>query len=564
MTQWLVPWLNSLTALELALVFCVFYIVITLLGIVLVHPHMRRMVHGRRQVNDIVISVAANFGLVYAVLLGLLIVATFQNTKDLQDHINMEASRLNTIYRGAGSYPEPLRGELRSQLRDYAHYVIQKDWPAHRKARVLVGGDHRLQAIREALFSYEMTPKPQEALHGAMLHYFNEMNASREQRLSAVSSSIPDVLWYVVIVGSLFTMVFLWMIHMDLIQQIILGGTTAFFLGLTTFLIYAMDHPLQGAVGVGPEPFQAAYDSAMKWDEGFSGDTMASLGTGEVELVYYKVGRAICEVVNRDIRELGVRCSAESTPGSQYNVDAIHSGELEFGIVQSDIAYTAYNGKGTFAKRPFGNLRSVAVLYPEIVTVMARSDSGIAQIADLAGRRINVGRQGSGTHAIWDDLQATLGWKDAQITEWPAEEAARAVCTGKIDANFLQVGHPSAAVRAQLAACPTSFVAVNGAAVDALLANTPYFIKRNISGQLYGLSADIPSFGSNAVLMTSARVDAKAVAAFVRGMMAHIDDLGTKHLVLASLTVGEMTGNHIPAPFHPAANQIYRALQLLR
>jgi hypothetical protein len=47
-------------------------------------------------------------------------------------------------------------------------------------------------------------------------------------------------------------------------------------------------------------------------------------------------------------------------------------------------------------------------------------------------------------------------------------------------------------------------------------------------------------------------------------MMAHIDDLGTKHLVLASLTVGEMTGNHIPAPFHPAANQIYRALQLLR
>jgi uncharacterized protein len=359
-------------------------------------------------------------------------------------------------------------------------------------------------------------------------------------------------------------MVFLWMIHMDLIQQIILGGTTAFFLGLTTFLIYAMDHPLQGAVGVGPEPFQAAYDLVMKWDEGFSGDTMASLGTGEVELVYYKVGRAICEVVNRDIRERGVRCSAESTPGSQYNVEAIHSGELEFGIVQSDIAYTAYNGKGTFAKRPFGDLRSVAVLYPEIVTVIARSDSGIAQIADLAGRRINVGRQGSGTHAIWDDLQTALGWAEAQTTEWPADEASRALCSGKIDANFLQVGHPSAAVRAQLAACPTSFVAVNGPAVDALLAGGPYFIKRNISGQLYGLTADIPSFGSDAVLMTSARVDAKAVAGFVRAMIAHVDDLGSKHLVLASLTAEEMTGDNIPAPFHPAADQIYRALQLLK
>src|SRR5215469_12371627 len=113
MTRWLAPWLNGLTALELALVFCAFYIVITLLGIVLFHPLMRRMVHGKRQVNDIVIFVAANFGLVYAVLLGLLIVATFQNTKDLQDHIAMEASSLSTIYSAADAYPEPLRSELR-------------------------------------------------------------------------------------------------------------------------------------------------------------------------------------------------------------------------------------------------------------------------------------------------------------------------------------------------------------------------------------------------------------------------------------------------------------------
>jgi len=78
------------------------------------------------------------------------------------------------------------------------------------------------------------------------------------------------------------------------------------------------------------------------------------------------------------------------------------------------------------------------------------------------------------------------------------------------------------------------------------------------------LTADTPSFGSNAVLMTSAGVDAKAVAAFTREISAHIDDLRAKHRVLASLTVGEMTSDHIPAPFHPAADQIYRALKLLK
>src|SRR3974390_2410610 len=125
-------WLNSLSAAELAVVFCAFFIFITLIGIVLIHPVMRRLIHGERQVNDIVIFAAANFGLVYAVLLGLLTVATFQTTKDLQDHVAQEASSLSTMYTSAEGYPEPARSDLRAELRDYTHYVIEKDWPAHR------------------------------------------------------------------------------------------------------------------------------------------------------------------------------------------------------------------------------------------------------------------------------------------------------------------------------------------------------------------------------------------------------------------------------------------------
>jgi DDE domain len=56
-----------------------------------------------------VIFVAANYGLIYAMLLGLLTEATFQTTKDLEDHIAMEPSSLSTMYRSAEAYPEPLR-----------------------------------------------------------------------------------------------------------------------------------------------------------------------------------------------------------------------------------------------------------------------------------------------------------------------------------------------------------------------------------------------------------------------------------------------------------------------
>ena len=60
---------------------------------------------------------------------------------------------------------------------------------------------------------------------------------------------------------------FLWMLHMELTSQILLGGITAFFPGITIFQIYAMDRPLQGAVSVSPDSFQSVYDLVMKWDE---------------------------------------------------------------------------------------------------------------------------------------------------------------------------------------------------------------------------------------------------------------------------------------------------------
>jgi hypothetical protein len=263
----LTSWLDGLSAGQLALVCCAFFVAVTLIGIVLIHPLMRRLIHAERQANDVVIFAAANYGLLYAVLLGLLTVATFQTTKDLQDHIADEASSLSTMYQSADGYPEPLRGELKSELRDYTHYVIEKDWPAHRQAQTPQGGEHRLQAIRETLLSFEPASKTQEVLHTEIMREFNAMNASRQQRLSAVSSAMPVVLWSVVIFGGVLTLVFLWMIHMDFIPQIFLGVLTALFLGVMTFLIFAMDHPFQGAISVGPEPFQSVYDLVMKWDE---------------------------------------------------------------------------------------------------------------------------------------------------------------------------------------------------------------------------------------------------------------------------------------------------------
>ncbi len=93
------------------------------------------------------------------------------------------------------------------------------------------------------------------------------MTMSRELRLLGVAETIPGVLWLTVVLGALLTMAFVWMLSMSTVAQFVLGGAAAFFLGMLIFLIYAMDQPLKGAVGVAPRAYKSVYDLVMKWDE---------------------------------------------------------------------------------------------------------------------------------------------------------------------------------------------------------------------------------------------------------------------------------------------------------
>ncbi|HSF94199.1 MAG TPA: TAXI family TRAP transporter solute-binding subunit, partial [Thermohalobaculum sp.] len=117
-----------------------------------------------------------------------------------------------------------------------------------------------------------------------------------------------------------------------------------------------------------------------------------SIGTGGVTGVYYPTGGAICRLVNKDRKEHGIRCSAESTGGSIYNINTIRSGELEFGVAQSDWQYHAYHGTSKFEDQgKFEDLRAVFSVHPEPVTIIARADAGVSNVTDLKGKRVNIG-----------------------------------------------------------------------------------------------------------------------------------------------------------------------------
>lgn len=298
-------------------------------------------------------------------------------------------------------------------------------------------------------------------------------------------------------------------------------------------------------------------------------DKFISIGTGGVTGVYYPAGGAICRLVNRGRAEHGIRCGVESTGGSIFNINALRSGELEFGVAQSDWQYHAYHGTSRFEENgAFEGLRAVFSLHPEPFTVVARADAGIRTFADLKGKRVNIGNPGSGQRGTMDVLMDALGWTTADFavaSELPPAEQAAALCDNNIDAMIYTVGHPSGAIQEATTACDTVLVNVTGPAVEKLIADNPYYRVAVIPGGMYrGSPDDVTTFGVGATFVTSADVPADVVYQVTRAVFEDLDQFRSLHPALGILKPEQMVSDGNSAPLHEGAVRYYREVGLLK
>ena len=301
-----------------------------------------------------------------------------------------------------------------------------------------------------------------------------------------------------------------------------------------------------------------------KKDEGAKGGggKFISIGTGGVTGVYYPTGGAICRLVNKNRKKHGIRCSAESTGGSIYNINTIRSGELEFGVAQSDWQYHAYRGTSKFKKAgPFKKLRAVFSVHPEPVTIIAHDESGVMNISDLKGKRLNIGNPGSDTRGTWEVLEEALGWSRSDLklaAEMKSAETGQAVCDRKIDAYFWLVGHPSALTQESLASCAAHLVNVTGSAIDGLVSKHSYYRYATIPAGMYNNKSDIKTFGVGATFVSSSDVSEKVVYIVVKAVFDNIGQFKKLHPAFANLNPKEMITDSISAPLHRGALKYYK------
>ena len=294
-----------------------------------------------------------------------------------------------------------------------------------------------------------------------------------------------------------------------------------------------------------------------------------TIGTGGLTGVYYPTGGAIAKMVNKKKSDYGIRATVESTGGSAFNINAIMSGDLEFGIAQSDKQFQAMKGMAEWTERgPQADLRAVFSIHDEAVTLISAVESEIKDVSDLKGKIVNLGNPGSGQLHNAIEILQTVGIDpetDVTAENIKASEAPSILQDGRIDAFFYTVGHPNGAIKeATSGVRKVRFTSITG--VDSMLKKYPYFSTTTIPASMYPGAqndADTETIGMKATLVTSAKVSEDVVYAITKEVFENFEAFKKLHPAYATLTKeGMLTG--LSAPLHPGAEKYYKEAGLMK
>lgn len=292
-------------------------------------------------------------------------------------------------------------------------------------------------------------------------------------------------------------------------------------------------------------------------------DRFLVIATGGEGGVYYPVGHAICKLLNAERADHGLRCSARTTAGSFYNVEALRRGEAEYAVVQSDWQLYAVRGAGRSQPlAAFPSLRAILSLHPEVLTIVVRQDAKIHALSDLQGKRVNLGVPGSGQRESIKLVFESMGQEIERLVipmQHSPEQQARALCEGSVDALVYLAGQPNDPIGEALSRCETTILPIAGDLVERFVRQNPDYSAVTIPANTYpGQTGSIRSVGLRATLVTTTRESDEAVYRMTWAILRDFDGFKATHPALAGIEQADIFSAGLTAPLHRGVERYMR------
>ena len=204
-----------------------------------------------RKHNDVTGFLFSAVGVIYAVVLGFIVVVVWEKYDATVSTVDTEIAAVSDLYRVAGGLAEPERSLVRRQLTSYANGVVQTEWP-QMSLRVNVPKDLKvLEDLAHEINAYKPHNAGEANVQQAAMAQVERLFDARRLRLIQDAPSVPLVLWGALVAGALAMLSFAFLFGVEnrgaqLVMTAILAGLIA----ILFIVISEFDSPFDGSVRI--------------------------------------------------------------------------------------------------------------------------------------------------------------------------------------------------------------------------------------------------------------------------------------------------------------------------
>jgi hypothetical protein len=293
---------------------------------------------------------------------------------------------------------------------------------------------------------------------------------------------------------------------------------------------------------------------------GSSAGTFFPVGEAIAGLISHPLGVDRCDTQNV-CGPAGLIVSTRTSDGAVDNLIAVNRGDVESGLAQSDVVAAAVRGDGPFRKLGAqSHVRVIASLFSEQVHLVVAANSKIQSVADLKGKRVSLGSDGSGVDITAREILSAYRVPEARLkaTHDDLFAAAALMKEGRLDAFFAVGGVPLDPVSDLITSGRARLAPIDGPGRDRLLRKVPSLSTAAIAAHAYAGSGATETVSARALWIVCDSEPDALIYDITRALFnpKNYDALAASHP--AAREIGLSTAAlSPPAPLHPGAARFY-------
>lgn len=213
----------------------------------------------RKEHNDLIGWQTSVTGTTYAVVLGFMLYAVWNDFQAADSNAEAEADAAVNVARCARGLPEPQRSKLQNLSAEYVDSMLHQEWPAMKQDRLSRAPNAVIESLWTTMTGTPVKNLSEQSSLNQTLAQLSALTAHRRLRHQQATSEIPSILWIVLVVGAGTVVISACMFgSLDRRIQAIQVSMLTLVLSLILIAIGDLSSPFQGIVNVHPTGFERA------------------------------------------------------------------------------------------------------------------------------------------------------------------------------------------------------------------------------------------------------------------------------------------------------------------